>query len=98
TRNVDDVHGSAGSKEVLHLHGSLLSKCSSTDNSHSTYVDTDMTLDDYAPDGSRYRPDIVWFGESVPLFDKAISITETADIFLVIGTSLQAYPAANLSS
>jgi NAD-dependent deacetylase len=98
TQNVDDLHERAGSTNVLHLHGSLLSKCSSWDKSHSTYVDTDMILDDYAPDGSRFRPDIVWFGENVTLFDKAIDITETADIFLVIGTSLQVYPAANLVS
>lgn len=98
TQNVDDLHERAGSTSVLHLHGSLLSKCSSSDKSHNTYVSTDMTLDDYAPDGSRFRPDIVWFGESVTLFDKAIDITETADIFLVIGTSLQVYPAANLVS
>jgi NAD-dependent deacetylase len=98
TQNVDDLHERAGSANVLHLHGSLLSKCSSWDKSHRTYVDTDMTLDDYAPDGSRFRPDIVWFGENVTLFDKAIDITETADVFLVIGTSLQVYPAANLVS
>jgi NAD-dependent deacetylase len=98
TQNVDDLHERAGSSNVLHLHGSLLSKCSSSDKSHNTYVNTDMTLDDYAPDGSRFRPDIVWFGESVTLFDKAIAIAETADIFLVIGTSLQVYPAANLVS
>src|SRR5690606_1624385 len=98
TQNVDDLHERAGSANVLHLHGSLLSKCSSWDKSHNTYVDSDMTLDDYAPDGSRFRPDIVWFGENVTLFDKAIDITETADVFLVIGTSLQVYPAANLVS
>lgn len=98
TQNVDDLHERAGSANVLHLHGSLLSKCSSWDKSHNTYVYSDMTLDDYAPDGSRFRPDIVWFGENVTLFDKAIELTETADVFLVIGTSLQVYPAANLVS
>ena len=98
TQNVDDLHQRAGSTNVLHLHGSLLSKCSSLDKSHATYVDSDMTLNDIAPDGSRFRPDIVWFGESVPMFEKAIEIAATADIFLIIGTSLQVYPAANLVS
>lgn len=96
TQNVDDLHERAGSTHVLHLHGSLLSKCSSIDKSHPTFVDSDMNLSDIAPDGSIYRPDIVWFGESVPMFEKAIEIAQTADIFLIIGTSLQVYPAANL--
>lgn len=98
TQNVDDLHERAGSANVLHLHGSLLSKCSSWDKSHSTYVDSDMFLDEKAPDGSIFRPDIVWFGENVPLFDRAINIAETADVFLIVGTSLQVYPAANLVS
>lgn len=98
TQNVDDLHERAGSTNVLHLHGSLLSKCSSWDKSYSTYVDSDMTLNDKAPDGSRFRPDIVWFGESVPKFEQAIEIAATADVFLIIGTSLQVYPAANLVS
>lgn len=98
TQNVDDLHERAGSTHVLHLHGSLLSKCSSIDKSHPTFVDSDMNLSDIAPDGSIYRPDIVWFGESVPMFEKAIEITQNADIFLIVGTSLQVYPAANLVS
>lgn len=98
TQNVDDLHERAGSTHVLHIHGSLLSKCSSWDKTYSTYVDTDMFLEEKAPDGSRFRPDIVWFGESVPMFEKAIEIAETADIFLIVGTSLQVYPAANLVS
>src|SRR5690606_40268561 len=55
-------------------------------------------LDEKAPDGSIYRPDIVWFGEDVPMFEKAIEISERADVFLIVGTSLQVYPAANLVS
>jgi len=98
TQNVDDLHERAGSAHVLHLHGSLLSKCSSWDKSHSTYVDSDMTLNEKAPDGSNFRPDIVWFGETVPKFEEAIELAATADIFLIIGTSLQVYPAANLVS
>src|SRR5690554_3450586 len=74
TQNVDDLHERAGSTNVLHLHGSLLSKCSSWDKSHPTYVDSDVTMDEKAPDGSRFRPDIVWFGESVPMFEQAIEI------------------------
>lgn len=98
TQNVDDLHERAGSANILHLHGSLLSKCSSRDKSFSTYVDCDMNLEEKAPDGSVFRPDIVWFGESVPMFEKAIEVAETAHIFLIVGTSLQVYPAANLVS
>ncbi len=99
TQNVDDLHERAGSTNILHLHGSLLSKCSSYDKSkYRTYVDGDMKLDEKAPDGSIYRPDIVWFGEDVPMFEKAIEISERADVFLIVGTSLQVYPAANLVS
>ncbi len=98
TQNVDDLHKRAGSTNVLHLHGSLLSKCSSWDKSHNAYVNSDMTLNEKAPDGSIFRPDIVWFGEPVSLFETAIDITESADVFLIVGTSLQVYPAANLVS
>src|SRR5690554_537545 len=66
TQNVDDLHERAGSANVLHLHGSLLSKCSSIDKSQRTPVSGDMYLSDKAPDGSIFRPDIVWFGEAVP--------------------------------
>lgn len=98
TQNVDDLHERAGSSKVLHLHGSLLSKCSSLDKSYATPVSEDMSLDEKAPDGSVFRPDIVWFGEDVPLFETAIDIAESADIFLIVGTSMQVYPAANLIS
>lgn len=98
TQNVDDLHERAGSTKVLHLHGSLLSKCSSSDKSYSTAVSENMNLADIAPDGSIYRPDIVWFGEDVPLFEDAIAIAASADIFLIVGTSMQVYPAANLIS
>lgn len=98
TQNVDDLHERAVSSKVLHLHGSLLSKCSSLDKSYATPVSEDMFLDEKAPDGSVFRPDIVWFGEDVPLFETAIDIAELADIFLIVGTSMQVYPAANLIS
>lgn len=98
TQNVDDLHERAGSANVLHLHGSLLSKCSSIDKSQRTPVSGDMYLSDKAPDGSIFRPDIVWFGEAVPLFEQAIEIAASADVFLIVGTSMQVYPAANLIS
>lgn len=98
TQNVDDLHERAGSSKVLHLHGSLLSKCSSSDKSYPTPVSENMSLADTAPDGSVFRPDIVWFGEDVPLFEEAIAIAASADVFLIVGTSMQVYPAANLIS
>lgn len=98
TQNVDDLHERAGSSKVLHLHGSLLSKCSSSDKSYPTPVSENMSLADTAPDGSVFRPDIVWFGEDVPLFEEAIAIAVSADVFLIVGTSMQVYPAANLIS
>jgi NAD-dependent deacetylase len=98
TQNVDDLHERAGSSHVLHLHGQLLQARSSKSDSHIQPCKTDIHLGDLAQDGSQLRPNIVWFGESVPAMDKAIQITEKADIFLVIGTSLQVYPAAGLLS
>lgn len=97
TQNVDDLHERAGSTSVLHLHGEL-TKARST-------VDPDLIYDigyrDLGPDdkcakGSLLRPQIVWFGEAVPAIEDAIPIIEKADIFLIIGTSLNVYPAAGL--
>lgn len=96
TQNVDDLHERAGSTNVLHLHGELL-KARAVNNPNSI-IDwkTDLFLGDTDADGNQLRPHIVWFGEAVPAFDQAIEITETADYFVVIGTSLQVYPAAGL--
>jgi NAD-dependent deacetylase len=96
TQNVDDLHERAGSKQVLHLHGEILKKCS-THNKAITYpCTTDMRLNELAPDGHPFRPFIVWFGEAVPALNKAAFLVEQADIFVIIGTSLQVYPAAGL--
>tara|TARA_R110001583_G_scaffold77491_2_gene210885 strand:+ start:1104 stop:1796 length:693 start_codon:yes stop_codon:yes gene_type:complete len=96
TQNVDDLHERAGSSNVLHLHGELL-KVRSTKNSNSVYSwKKDLNIGDLCSKNSQLRPHIVWFGEDVPMFDKAIEITSQADILIIIGTSMQVYPAANL--
>jgi NAD-dependent deacetylase len=96
TQNVDDLHERAGSTDVVHLHGELLKARSSAVNDHIQYWEKDILLVDLASDGSQLRPHIVWFGEDVPMFQKATEITETADILIIIGTSMQVYPAASL--
>lgn len=98
TQNVDDLHERAGSTKVLHLHGELL-KVRSTQNRNAILDWTDDLLTgDLDENGHQLRPHIVWFGEEVPALEEAIDITETADYFAVIGTSLQVYPAAGLIS
>jgi len=96
TQNVDDLHERAGSQNVLHLHGELL-KVRSTQHEHLVYQwEKDLVEGDLCESGSQLRPHIVWFGEAVPLLEKAIEITASADILLIIGTSMQVYPAASL--
>ena len=96
TQNIDDLHERAGSRNVLHLHGEILKKRSCL-NKHKLYpYDGDIALGDYAPDGGQFRPHIVWFGEAVPLLQEAAMLVQKADIFVIIGTSLQVYPAASL--
>jgi NAD-dependent deacetylase len=96
TQNVDDLHERAGSTNVLHLHGELL-KVRSTQNKNLILDWTeDLQTGDLDTNGHQLRPHIVWFGEEVPALEEAIDITETADYFAVIGTSLQVYPAAGL--
>jgi NAD-dependent deacetylase len=96
TQNVDDLHERAGSTSVVHLHGELL-KARSTSNEDDVIAwKKDLNLGDLCKQGSQLRPHIVWFGEQVPLLDKAIEITQTADILIIIGTSMQVYPAASL--
>ncbi len=96
TQNVDDLHERAGSSKVLHLHGELL-KARSTKNSNLIYNwQKDLILGDFCEENSQLRPHIVWFGENVPMFDKAIEITSEADILIIVGTSMQVYPAAHL--
>ncbi|EIM76293.1 silent information regulator protein Sir2 [Nitritalea halalkaliphila LW7] len=97
TQNVDDLHERAGSSHVLHLHGEL-DKVQSTLN--PDYIvsmkGAPISLGDCCPQGGQLRPYVVWFGEPVPAYADALAITREADIFLVIGTSLQVYPAAGL--
>ena len=96
TQNVDDLHERAGSSNVLHLHGELR-KVRSERNEHLITETTEpIYLGDKASDGHQLRPHIVWFGEEVPELHNAITITEKADVLIIIGTSMQVYPAANL--
>lgn len=97
TQNIDDLHERAGSKKVLHLHGEIL-KLRSSINAHAIVPleGWQQSLDAKHEDGSWLRPFVVFFGEAVPMMDKAIEVVQTADILLVIGTSLAVYPAASL--
>lgn len=97
TQNVDNLHERAGSSRVTHLHGEL-TRLRSTDDPFLTVPieGWEQHLDERAPDGSLLRPHIVFFGEAVPLFDEAVRIASSADIFIVVGTSLAVYPAASL--
>lgn len=96
TQNVDNLHERAGSSHIIHLHGEL-TKMRSVKNPDKTYpIDGDIQLGDLAEDGAQLRPHIVWFGETVPAMDIAIEATTQADIFVIIGTSLEVYPAASL--
>lgn len=104
TQNVDDLHERAGSTHVIHLHGELMKACSSLEPQNLDYVctlpspDADIKLGDLAADGSQLRPFIVWFGEAVPRMDDAIEALSGVDAFVIIGTSLNVYPAASLLS
>ena len=96
TQNVDDLHERAGSKNIIHLHGELL-KMRSADDPNKIYDCTgDIKVGDLTPTGAQLRPHIVWFGEDVPMIVKAAEEVETADIVVIVGTSLQVYPAAGL--
>jgi len=96
TQNIDDLHERAGSKNVLHLHGSILEMKSDRNENLITKVAGDVEPDAKADDGGFLRPNVVWFGEAVPNILPAIEIIKAADILIVIGTSLQVYPAASL--
>lgn len=102
TQNIDNLHERAGSSHVVHLHGELTKVCSSYTPNDPRYIqeltpdEYEVSIGDTAADGSQIRPFIVWFGESVPRLDDAIALTQQADIFLIIGTSLNVYPAASL--
>lgn len=96
TQNVDDLHERAGSSNVLHLHGELLKVRSTQNENHVLDWKTDLLESDKDDKGFNLRPHIVWFGEEVPALEEAIQLTSGADLVLVIGTSLQVYPAAGL--
>ncbi|MEQ9591609.1 MAG: NAD-dependent deacylase [Cyclobacteriaceae bacterium] len=97
TQNVDNLHEQAGSTKVIHLHGSLFESRSQDDPSLIFPIDGwELKLGDRCPKGSQLRPNIVWFGEIVSKIEEAALVTAETDIFLVVGTSLQVYPAASL--
>lgn len=96
TQNIDDLHERAGSRSVLHLHGKILEMRSVADSKLISEIREDINLGDKAADGAQLRPNIVWFGEAVPLINDAAEIVQNADILVVIGTSLVVYPAAGL--
>jgi NAD-dependent deacetylase len=96
TQNVDDLHERAGSTNVLHLHGELLKSRSTLDESLVYSCTSDILLGTCCEKGFQLRPHIVWFGEEVPNLQKAIPLVQKADLLIVIGTSLQVYPAAGL--
>jgi NAD-dependent deacetylase len=97
TQNVDDLHERAGSKKVLHLHGSLFESRSTLDPSLIYKIEGwELNMGDKCERGSQLRPNIVWFGEMVPMMEVAAHETSSADIFLIVGTSMVVYPAAGL--
>ena len=99
TQNIDDLHERAGSRHVIHLHGEILKNCSVAHPDITYPVDMEhpeIKVGDLAPDGSQLRPFIVWFGEAVPMIAPAAEAVCQADCFVVIGTSLNVYPAAGL--
>ena len=96
TQNIDDLHERSGSNNVLHLHGKLRQSKSTLDNKLYEIDGSELVLGDLCPNGGQLRPNVVWFGEAVPMMDKAIEIVKTADIFIIVGTSLNVYPAASL--
>ena len=96
TQNVDDLHERAGSTKITHLHGELLKARSTGDEKDVLEWKKNLVLGNLCKKNYQLRPHIVWFGEMVPLLEKAIKITQTADILVIIGTSMQVYPAASL--
>lgn len=96
TQNVDDLHEQAGSENVTHLHGELFKVRSTVDPNLILEWKGDLNQGDFCENGSQLRPHVVWFGEAVPMIEKATSLIEHADILIIVGTSMQVYPAAGL--
>lgn len=99
TQNIDNLHERAGSSNVIHLHGEISKVKSSGPNSEKAYYDQkewEVKMGDLCPEGYQLRPHVVWFGEAVPMMDEAEKVAAQADLFLVVGTSLNVYPAANI--
>jgi NAD-dependent deacetylase len=97
TQNVDNLHERAGSKNIIHLHGELTKACSERNHNYVVNIEGwELKHGSLAPDGGRLRPYKVWFGEAVPMIEQAIDLCEQADVFIVVGTSLNVYPAAGL--
>jgi NAD-dependent deacetylase len=96
TQNIDNLHEASGSSQVIHLHGELFKACSEKNKALIMDWKSDINLGDTALDGNQIRPFIVWFGEEVPEMHNAAQVIAQADILIVIGTSLQVYPAAGL--
>ena len=96
TQNIDDLHERAGSTNVIHLHGEVLKVRSTFDENDIQTWKTDLILGDTCKKGYQLRPHIVWFGEAVPMIEKAVDVCMTADILVIIGTSMLVYPAASL--
>ena len=96
TQNIDDLHERAGSTNVLHLHGELRKSRSSKNHKLVYDCNEDIKLGDLASDGNQLRPHIVWFGEAVTAIENAIALTQAADLFVIVGTSMVVHPAASL--
>ncbi|WP_127137845.1 SIR2 family NAD-dependent protein deacylase [Flagellimonas oceanensis] len=96
TQNVDNLHEKAGSSHVVHLHGELFKVRSTVNENHVLDWEKDLILGDTDDHGHQLRPHIVWFGEMVPMLETAAQITQQAEILIIIGTSMQVYPAASL--
>ncbi len=96
TQNIDDLHERAGSTNIIHLHGEIFKMRSESDEALIYEIRDDIKIGDRAADGAQLRPFIVWFEEPVPMIEKAVALMNDCDYFVVVGTSLQVYPAASL--
>jgi len=96
TQNIDDLHERAGSTKILHLHGEIMKSRSTGTNKIYPINHYKMNEDDLCPDGHQLRPHVVWFGEAVPMMNKAAKLISTSTHFIIVGSSLKVYPAAGL--